>query len=257
MVWFAGAAYCDPTLIQKWDCGEPCEKNPSMNVTSVHQNDEDKVFGFVGYDATLEAIVVSFRGTDPADIQNWALNLDAIQEKPYKDMPTVAVHSGFYKAYQVLKGGVMVSVNTLAGEVGAGKGLLLTGHSLGASMASLLALDLVREYGFKNVTVMHFGSPRTGNYNFHFAMTQHVKNVWRVTHADDLVAHVPTEFMGYYHISNEIYFPAKIFDGKYVVCNHSGEDPSCSNSCSDKMACVSIEDHLHYLGVPLSRSCKA
>ena len=257
MVWYAGAAYCDGGSLTKWACGKPCEELPDFNVTSIHNSEDYEVFGYVGYDAKLASIIVSYRGTDPSNIKNWAENLDAIQTHPFKDMPAVAVHDGFYKAYAALKDGVMVSIQTLLGVHGPKTGVWLTGHSLGASMATIMALELESRYGINVNGVIHFGSPRTGNYPFHYAVTQHVRNVWRVTHADDLVPHVPLEDMGYYHAQSEIFYPSSSFDGKYVVCNHSGEDPACSNRCASSLACTSIDNHLHYLGIPLSRSCNA
>jgi hypothetical protein len=38
----------------------------------------------------------------------------------------------------------------------------------------------------------------------------------------------------------------------YKVCDGSGEDPTCSDSL---LSPISVSDHLHYLGIPISGLC--
>jgi hypothetical protein len=59
----------------------------------------------------------------------------------------------------------------------------------------------------------------------------------------DLVPHLPPMAFGFFHVGTEIWFPAN--ETGFVVCNGSGEDPSCSDSIHD----YRVEDHLHYAGL--------
>jgi len=72
---------------------------------------------------------------------------------------------------------------------------------------------------------------------------------YRVTHYYDIVPHVPEEFMGYSHISNEIWYNEE--NSEYTICNDKmDEDDNCSNSCSPTK-CTSTSDHLYYLNVTM------
>lgn len=84
---------------------------------------------------------------------------------------------------------------------------MLTGHSLGAALATLMAFDILNEfqnYNLKYLTT--YGSPRVGNKEFSSIMNGYDYTSYRVTHYYDIVPHVPEEFMGYTHISNEIWY---------------------------------------------------
>jgi len=74
---------------------------------------------------------------------------------------------------------------------------------------------------------------------------------WRVTHYHDMVPHVPEELLGYHHVSTEVWYNEP--STTYKVCDGSGEDDSCSNSCAP-VSCTSIDDHLDYLNTPLGGS---
>jgi hypothetical protein len=54
---------------------------------------------------------------------------------------------------------------------------------------------------------------------------------------------LPTEGMGFTHIATEVFYNEKM--DSYKICNHSGEDPSCSDQF---LAPTSVEDHMHLFG---------
>jgi len=58
-------------------------------------------------------------------------------------------------------------------------------------------------------------------------MKSKLNSIFRVIHYQDLVPHVPFEWMKYAHPGNEVFFSEDM--KTYKVCNDSGEDPSCSN----------------------------
>ena len=63
--------------------------------------------------------------------------------------------------------------------------IVITGHSLGAALATLTAYDMASVYGTK-VSMINFGSPRVGNGNFANVFNHRLANrAIRVTHALD------------------------------------------------------------------------
>jgi hypothetical protein len=129
------------------------------------------------------------------------------------------------------------------------KDVTLTGHSLGAALATLAAYDLGATYTIQDV--YNFGSPRVGNPAFASAYNAKFSNHWRVTHYKDPVPHGPTLSMGFYHIANEAYYKNTTEDG-YKICT-TAEDKSCAdqfggNLFSDlALAACCADDHLEYM----------
>jgi hypothetical protein len=79
----------------------------------------------------INAIIVGFRGTDGADLQNWITNLLTIPDLiPYNGVPLATVHSGFLLAYTALKGTLVPMVKQALTKYPQ-MSLIITGHSLG------------------------------------------------------------------------------------------------------------------------------
>jgi triacylglycerol lipase len=116
-------------------------------------------------------VVVSVRGTEIDNlwgaIVDWSRNF---QMKPKPDASGGLVHEGFMKD-------VAEVWNDSGGErglksylqpllAGSRRTLWITGHSLGAAVATLVAERAVREAGFAVRGVYTFGSPRVGDIKF-------------------------------------------------------------------------------------------
>jgi hypothetical protein len=69
--------------------------------------------------------------------------------------------------------------------------LTITGHSLGAAIATLLALDVAANTQYKNPTVYTYASPRTGGPNFAATYNQVVPDTYRIAGRLDLVPKLP------------------------------------------------------------------
>jgi phospholipase A1 len=70
--------------------------------------------------------------------------------------------------------------------------LTITGHSLGAALATLTAYDI--KTTFKRaplVTVISFGGPRVGNRSFRLQVEKQGTKVLRIVNSDDLITKVP------------------------------------------------------------------
>ncbi|XP_075517815.1 phospholipase A(1) DAD1, chloroplastic-like [Primulina tabacum] len=68
----------------------------------------------------------------------------------------------------------------------------ITGHSLGAALATLAAYDIKKT--FKNsplVTVISFAGPRVGNWSFRCELEKQGTKILRIVNSDDLITKVP------------------------------------------------------------------
>jgi len=248
-VYLSAAAYCDNSTLQSWSC-EACKKVPvDTSSIRIHYNGKEELSGFTAKMQDGSGLV-SFRGTVPSDLPNWVENLKSAfhTDYPYSGCNGCQVADGFDQAYDLLRPGVLASLKAMG--LGPGSRVHLTGHSLGAAMAGLCAFDL-NNLGYQ-VTGYTFGQPRDGDarYSKTFAQNFPSGTWYRVTHNADIVVHLPPEFLGFQHTDTEVWYNED--STSYTVCDGSGEDSKCSDSVDLP---ISIEDHLHYLNVPISRSC--
>lgn len=237
------SAYC-MTYNTNWDC-ITCDSSNKLDFVLEEHNE----LVIQGYNSDTNSLFVSFRGS--VNIPNWIDNIQFSKITPYVDK-NIQVEKGFYKAYNYLKQDILTNLQILTNKYNT-KYLFITGHSLGASMATLLAYDILTIYtGFQLSYLITFGSPRVGNPAFVSSFTKYNKGMsYRITHYYDIVPHVPEELFGYLHISNEIWFNED--NTHYHECydeNGIGEDPSCSDSCSP-IHCTSMSDHLHYMNLTM------
>jgi predicted lipase len=103
-----------------------------------------------------------------------------------------------------------------------------TGHSLGAALATLTAMDLYR-YGYTDVQCYNFGSPRVGDQAFSAFVGTKMTNFWRVTHLKDMVVHNPGSgtLLDFWHVCQEQYEDAfgNTKNCSATVC----EDSTCAD----------------------------
>ena len=232
---------------EQWNC-ITCE--PSIKLEYVVE--ENGARALQGYDSHTKSIFVAFRGS--SNIQNWLDNIQISKISPYNDK-SIDVEKGFYKAYTYVKDGLINNLPGLAKKYHTNS-LLITGHSLGAAMATLMAYDIVTLFpNYKLSYLINFGSPRVGNPAFVNSFNQYAHSFthYRITHYYDIVPHVPEEILGYLHISNEIWYNED--NTVYKICNDltGEEDKTCSDSCSPTH-CTSTSDHSNYLNVTMGGS---
>jgi hypothetical protein len=243
-LWLSAAASCGWDKVQSHTF-----KGPSTGfvVTQVLHNPSKDTQGYVGYLPSDQSIYITFRGSE--SIKNWISNLDALKAS-YSSWPecNCEVHKGFYAAEQAIFPTVLSAVKSLKTKFPNYK-IKLTGHSLGAALAQLTSMDLVKN-GFAVDGVLNFGQPRTGDKAYaHFATGK--VDTWRVVHDRDTVPHLPLNAgMDFYHVCQE-QFEDKNHNLK--TCDTSCEDPTCADQYGP--AQWNGDDHLVYLG--MSVSCEA
>lgn len=239
----AQATYSSISDLDPWTC-KTCDQQVELDYVV----EDSGVRALQGYDGYSNTVFIAFRGS--ANIQNWIDNIQISKISPYNDT-SIEVSKGFYKAYNTIKPELFDNLPSLVDKYNTRR-LLITGHSLGAAMATLMSYDIITMFPtYELLYVFTFGSPRVGNSAFSSSFNNYSKRIthYRVTHYHDIVPHVPEEFLGYLHVSNEIWYNENNSD--FIVCNDATEeDDNCSNSCAPTH-CTSTSDHLNYLNVTM------
>ena len=75
------------------------------------------------------------------------------------------VHNGFYEQFVALRPAVEAFISKSVAETSV-EDILITGHSLGGAVASLLAASLAPNFENHAIRVVTFGSPKPGNLRF-------------------------------------------------------------------------------------------
>lgn len=225
----AQVAYCDVAQnVLDWTCTGCVESHlpvvpGSVKVVKGGVGDANQFL--VARMQNRKGCVVSFRGS--SNTMNWIRDLQALPTDA-TEWPHCAgckVHSGFDSIWHRIKPLVTSTLHDIGCQPHSNGILYITGHSLGAALATLAAFDL-SGVGFDVVKTYIFESPRVGNqqfaaaYNELFARHPSV----RVTHDRDPVVHLPAKHVGYWHVDTEMFFDAS---GNFKVCN--GEDASCAD----------------------------
>lgn len=207
-------------------------------VATYHIQGDKDTEGYVGYTASQQTIFVSYRGS--SDIENWITNIEETLVS-YPLCSGCNVHKGFYAAEQSVIKNVISQVQSLKAKYPS-YAVVVTGHSLGAALATLTALDLLAA-GLSPLRLFNFGSPRVGDTAFANYASGKMGDRNRVTHHKDMVPHCPMHER-FTHISGEWYEPDDNTPGHVNPCS-GNEDPNCSYQWS----VTSISDHLWYMGV--------
>jgi hypothetical protein len=72
--YYSSASYCAKAGLQSWSCGAACSAVPGVTSVTVMENYIQGTYGFVGYSAAHNEIMVAFRGSH--NIANWIENID-------------------------------------------------------------------------------------------------------------------------------------------------------------------------------------
>jgi len=249
-VLFSGASSCDDLL--DWDC-TAC-KASLVKSTVVHRqlkNTLTATHGYVAVNHDIGAVVIAFRGS--GDTFAWMQDALVIRRRFDVVGNGATVHSGFYNAWKAAKDGVAESVSQLLAQY-AGYTINVTGHSLGAAVASMIAVQLARQYPSVTVNLFGISEPRVGNAAYATALEEQTNlNAYRLEQANDFVGNFPKRWLGYVHHGTE-YWIKEAFTDKIIRCeNVPGDESSlCANSVKSKF---SSDVHNHVLGYNFAAGC--
>ena len=121
-------------------------------------------------------VYVAFRGTETLNPYDWLADFDARQLD--------GVHEGFARAY--------ADVHETLKPLVKGRKVFFTGHSLGAALANVAALEL---YALCSCELVTFGAPRVFAAPVALAFDQLVPAHRRYVHGEDGVPELPPEHL--------------------------------------------------------------
>eukprot|EP00048_Salpingoeca_helianthica_P015336 m.226243 g.226243 ORF g.226243 m.226243 type:complete len:317 (-) comp16901_c0_seq1:40-990(-) len=246
----AFASYCSEKSLEAWSCRQ-CKAVPYIKYVGVVSDLITSTFGFVAVDLNTKTTYISFRGS--INIPNWVTNFEFIKARDWVDAPDAKLHSGFYHAYLKVRDQLkkLLADKVLNGTCPSCTRVVVTGHSLGAALAGICAMDLRVLFGSQlYIELVNFGMPRTGNEAFFRDYPRFVNFTRRVVHQNDIVPHLPPYEIGFRHVTTEVWSQGEGTTNKlkFTVCSATdGEDPNCSDSVPPKD--YSVNDHLIYMGV--------
>jgi hypothetical protein len=146
-------------------------------------------------------IYVVFRGSE--SLTDWMYDFKVFK----RDLGDgIKVHGGFYKqlfktnAYEKIKEVIHALYNDDQYKC---YELVITGHSLGASLATLFGYLICKTLDSTPVTVVSFASPRVGNDQWRkaFDLQPNLKH-YRISNQRDIITVCP--FFNYYHVGTNI-----------------------------------------------------
>lgn len=155
---------------------------------------EPGAFGFVAARGAVTAI--AFRGTETKG--EWLEDFDglAVPNKFGRGM----VHQGFQDQYEMLRASILAALpqDLLHGP------LWITGHSLGAALATLCASDaqLVGRCG--GTLAYTWAGPRVGWHDYAGWFETQVPSFFRIVNEWDAVPRLPPSANGYEHVGTEV-----------------------------------------------------
>lgn len=260
---FTSVAYCtNASDIQAWNCTR-CGRAPQFQPLLTHFDPVWDLLAYLGYSPTLNANVIAFRGTDSSSWSNWVENMRYWRTDrlyPVPNAPSAKIHSGFFMLWNSSSlGSTVTDAFQRLSAAHPDVPLYVVGHSMGGALAQLCALDVKFMYDVPDVRVYTFGAPRIGDAVFQEFFNDYMNESWRFTHNRDMVPSVPLQLMGFHHVAQEVWLVDEEADANgsgnvathVYVCDGTGEDASCHNSVCHMGLCLSLADHLVYLGLPM------
>ena len=222
------------------DC-PTCDNDNIYETTSLIKGE----FAIYGYNNFYDSIFVGFRGS--SNVKNWLTNIHFSMIYPYDN--NIGLEKGFYNLFESMKNEIYDNIDNISKKYNT-QNLLITGHSLGGAISTLLSFDILCDNLPYKISLITFGSPRVGNQDFVDSFNKYNIYSKRITHYYDIVPHLPQEFLNYRHISQEIWYNQD--NTEYKICNdlNNIEDQKCSNSCSPS-SCTSTNDHMNYMNISM------
>ena len=197
--------------------------------------------GFVAIDPVNSLIVVALQGSDSIvdyidDILFLYTSCDLV--------PGCKVHTGFWNNWNASKSTIFSAVATATASYPS-YNLVITGHSLGAAVATIAAAYL-RQNGYP-CDLYTYGSPRVGNGIFADFVTNQTGVTARITHLDDPVPRLPPLLTGYRHTSPEYW----LSDGTATTDNYNISDIKIclgdkNTNCNAGQGGLDTTAHSHY-----------
>jgi triacylglycerol lipase len=162
-----------------------------FRLVDIFNSDETDTQAFLA--ASGDFAVLAFRGTEVKKKKDVLTDLRATQIAAIEG----GVHKGFQSAYDSVKDQIETCLGTLDEKMP----IYITGHSLGAALATVATQNLDQRDKFREriAACYTFGSPRVGNrkYDRFFKAP-----IYRMVNTTDIVTVIPLLIMRYVHIGD-------------------------------------------------------
>jgi hypothetical protein len=247
--WFASYGYCDDVNIPLFCCKNYLDFfTEKWQIVSESSIDEYFDFNFVLWRTDeYKKFVLAFPGTrhDIIELLGEAANSKLVE---YDDKG-VKVVNYFYKV--MLKMKEIIFTPEVLSDIDSHPGyqVIVTGHSLGGAVASLIIYEAVnRNYispEYNEPVLITLGQPRTGNEQFVIDFNSKIKNYFRVVRDGDIVASIPYLLINnpYKHLGGLILVNKEMTSMNYCPLD-IGEDYPDKECVRTKS--VDIRYHIHY-----------
>lgn len=174
---------------------------PGFSAVELFNDVDTGTQGFACFRASDGEAIVALRGTQPDKLSDLAVDITVSMTPWYEAGGNV--HAGFAAAARAISPAIKIWIAGLPGQP---TSLTITGHSLGAALATLIASEL------KPRRLVTIGSPRVGDSNF-IASLAGVSEITRIVDCCDIVTELPPPIGGYTHTADPLYITS---DGMLV-----------------------------------------
>jgi triacylglycerol lipase len=170
-----------------------------------------KTFNKKGTQAFLakndEFAVLAFRGTQPTRWEDVRTDLRALKQKTIEGK----VHKGFKEAFDDVRDEIFDIVRK---SIGKDLPLYITGHSLGAALATVATQELEEEFEDLIAACYTFGSPRVGDGTYEKSIKV---PFYRIVNTTDIVTMVPIFLGTFVHVGDPRYLSRRKIAGVYRI----------------------------------------
>jgi hypothetical protein len=154
-----------------------------------------------------EFAVLAFRGTQPTKWEDVRTDLRALKQKTIEGK----VHKGFKEAFDDVRDEIVDIVDK---SIGQDLPLYITGHSLGAALATVATQELEEEFNDLIAACYTFGSPRVGDGKYEKSIKA---PFYRIVNTTDIVTLVPFFFGTFVHVGDPRYLSRRKVENVYRI----------------------------------------
>ncbi|KAF8800420.1 lipase class 3 family protein, partial [Phlegmacium glaucopus] len=224
--YFASTAYCNPSTINDWSCGDNCAANSDFIPVASGGDGSSVQFWYVGFSPSQGTAIVAYQGADTSQIQAHYTYADLLSGPLDSTLfpgisSSIQVNNDYANEHAKTATEILSAVQTTI-DVYSATTVTIVGHSLGAAIALINGVYLpLHISGPVSFRMIGYGMPRVGNQAFADYLDAHL-DVTHINNKKDMVPIVPAPFLGYRNPSGEVHITE---DNQWVSCPGQ-ENPS-------------------------------